>query len=59
MLSVSFIGKFLVSGNLATMLVYLASLSANLAWDDTIVVLLLVAATLVLWSPIKAELLQI
>lgn len=59
MLAVSLVGKYLLSGNLATMLVFFTEKSTNAGWDDTIVVLLLLFANLVLWSPIKAELLQV
>ena len=59
MLAVSLVGKYLISGNFATFLAFLTDKTNQAGWDDTIVVVLLLAANLVLWSPIKAELRQV
>ena len=59
MLAVSLVGRFLISHNVATLLAYLTAQASTAAWDDTIVIVLILAANLVLWSPIKAELLQV
>jgi hypothetical protein len=57
MLAVSLVGRYLVSVNIATLLAYFTGKSGTAAWDDTIVIVLILTANLVLWSPIKAELL--
>jgi hypothetical protein len=59
MVAVSLVGRFLISQNVATLLAYLTAKASNAAWDDTIVVVLILSANLVLWSPIKAELMQV
>ena len=59
MLAVSLVGRFLISQNVATLLAYLTLKAPTAAWDDTIVIVLILAANLVLWSPIKTELLQV
>ena len=59
MLAVSLVGRFLISHNVATLLAYLTAKAPTAAWDDTIVVVLILSANLVLWSPIKAELMQV
>lgn len=59
MLAVSLTGQYLISQNIAILFAFLTAKTSSAAWDDIIVIVLIFAANLILWSPIKAELRQV
>jgi hypothetical protein len=58
-LALSCVGKYLFSDNFASFLNYITEKNeVKAAWDDVIALLLLVLTNLVLWVPIKKELMK-
>jgi hypothetical protein len=60
MLAVSLVGRYLVSTNVAALLVYFTAKAKSVSiWADLVAVLLILISNIVLWSPIKSELYQV